>query len=524
MGGTMSRRQAALLLGQSLVVAPILAANSGTSAAEAMQEAATGRDEQGKAPVYIVLWFDTEDYMLPASDDAAKRIADFLNNLGIRATFKVVGEKARVLEQRQRTDVIAALSRQEIGYHSNTHSQQPTPAVYEAVLDWELGQEEFNRRERTGFDDVTRIFGRPPSCYGQPGVSWAPQAYPALKKWGVHVYLDDGEQIQLNGKPFWYGGLLNIFHIQAGQQLEPNNDWSNLEKAKEDFKSLYAEMSSHPPGGLISFMFHPTQLVSEVFWDAVNFANGANPPRSEWKRQPEKSPAQREQAFKYFEGLITYIKSFPNVRFLTASEASVVYRDMAQGRVFSSQELAEIAGQVNTNITYQVHKNYSLSASETFSLLNGFVARFASHCACGNVKLDGTPYGPSSRAYGVTMPRTDTEIAWSQFSRTSMNVEKFLQERREIPNAVWYGSMAVTPESYLLALAEVTQALVSKAQPPDSVRVLPGELTASQWVAKDSLSIWGWPIFPPGFHSAHLMDLARLQAWTLKPAILEDLR
>src|ERR1700689_1412863 len=177
------------------------------------------------------------------------RIADFLTKNGIRATFKVVGEKARVLERRQRTDVIAALCRQEIGYHSNTHSQQPTPAVYESALDWELGQEEFDRRERPGFDDVTRIFGRPPSCYGQPGVSWAPQAYPALKKWGVNVYLDDGPQVQLDGQPFWYGGLLNIFHIKAGQQLEPNNDWSNLETAKADFNTLYAEISSKPPGG-----------------------------------------------------------------------------------------------------------------------------------------------------------------------------------------------------------------------------------------------------------------------------------
>jgi hypothetical protein len=520
---TLTRRQAALLLGQTFMAAPILAAKRGGARSDAVQGSSAARHDNLEAPVYVVLWFDTEDYMLAASDDAAKRIADFLSNLGIRATFKVVGEKARALEQRQRTDVIAALSRQEVGYHSNTHSQQPTPAVYESVLDWELGQEEFDRRERAGFDDVTRIFGRPPSCYGQPGYSWAPQAYPALKKWGVQVYLDDGDQVQLNGKPFWYGGLLNIFHIDAGRHLEPNDDWSNLEEAKADFKSLHAEISSRPPGGLISFMFHPTQLVSEVFWDAVNFADGANPPRSEWKIQPEKSPAQREQAFRYFESLIIYIKSFPNVRFLTASEACVLYRDLAQGRVFTPQDLAEIASQVHTNVTFQAHKNYALSSSETFALLNSFVARFASGCACGSVKLDGTPYGPSSRAYGVTMPDNGLEIAWNQFSRTSLEVNEFLEKRRQIPNAVWYGSTAVTPESYLLALADVAQSLVSKEKPPDSVRVLPAELAAAHWVAKDSASLWVWPIFPPGFHSAHLMDLARLQAWTLKPAILENL-
>ena len=443
---TMTRRQAALLFSKTLAATPILAASSGVLTSDAVQGTSANREEgKSKAPVYIVLWFDTEDYMLPASDDAAKRIADFLDKQGIRATFKVVGEKARVLEQRQRTDVIAALSRQEIGYHSNTHSQQPTPAVYESVLDWELGQEEFDRRERAGFDDVRRIFGRPPSCYGQPGYSWAPQVYPTLKKWGVQVYLDDGQHVQIDGTPFWYGGLLNIFHIKAGLQLEQNEDWSNLEEAKANFKSIYAEMSSRPPGGLVSFMFHPTELISAKFWDAVNFADGANPPRSGWKRQPERSPAQREQAFQYLEGLITYMKSFPDVRFVTASEASVLYRDNAQGQQFSLHDLGDIASQVGSSITFQAHENYTLSSSEVFTLLNGFVARFASQGTRESIKLDFTPYGPSSRAYGMTMPDSNMKIAWNQFSRTSIDVNGFLEKRRAVPNAIWYGSTAVTP-------------------------------------------------------------------------------
>src|SRR6188472_3855236 len=76
--------------------------------------------------IYVVLWFDTEDYILPSSDDAAKRLATFLTDQGIRATFKVVGEKARTLERRHRSDVIAALQKHAIGYHANTHSQHPT--------------------------------------------------------------------------------------------------------------------------------------------------------------------------------------------------------------------------------------------------------------------------------------------------------------------------------------------------------------------------------------------------------------
>src|SRR5438067_8160896 len=85
---------------------------------------------QAASPVYVVLWFDTEDYIEPASDDAALRIAKDLTALGVHATFKVVGEKARVLESRGRRDVIEALSKHAIGYHSNWHSVHPTPAEY----------------------------------------------------------------------------------------------------------------------------------------------------------------------------------------------------------------------------------------------------------------------------------------------------------------------------------------------------------------------------------------------------------
>ena len=67
------------------------------------------------APVYVTLWFDTQDYILPQDDDATKRLADMLTKLDVHATFKIVGEEARVLERRGRKDVIAALKRHDIG-------------------------------------------------------------------------------------------------------------------------------------------------------------------------------------------------------------------------------------------------------------------------------------------------------------------------------------------------------------------------------------------------------------------------
>jgi hypothetical protein len=496
-----------------------------SQAAEPMRRERGAAATAGKTPVlppaqgsvYVVLWFDTEDYILPQSDDAAKRVAEILSRQDVRATFKVVGEKGRTLERRGRRDVIEALARNEIGYHANTHSQHPTVAEYEATLDWEEGAEEFTRRERPGFEDLRRIFGRAPTCYGQPGSSWAPQAFPALKAWGVRVYLDDGLQVGLDGKPFWYGGLLNIFNIKAGSDLRPDAHWSNLDQAKANFKATYTQLS--PSGGVVSIYFHPCEFIHREFWDAANFAKGANPPRDKWQRPPMKSPQEIERDFSYLEGLARYMKSFPRVQFITASEALGVMPDRAQGHKFSAIELGEIAGQVIPEVSFQVRQDYALTASEQFVLLNDFVARAIRKQPTEPLVLRGTPYGPALASSELP---DNVKVARSQFSRTVLDVAGFLEKNGQIPNVVWLGSTPVPPESYLVALAQTTRALLSASALPAFVTLQPARLAVARYVADDSPSLWDWIIFPEGFDAPQLMVLAKLQAWTLKPAMLAE--
>src|SRR6266436_706424 len=179
--------------------------------------AAAENKESGR--VDVILWFDTEDYLLPADDDASKRLAEMLTAKGVRATFKVVGEKARVLEKRGRTDVIEAMKKHDIGYHANYHSVHPTPSEYLAECGLLDGMDEFIRREGGGAADVRRIFGVDTlACYGQPGSSWGAQAIAALPQigvapHGVPCYVDEGTHIGLGGQPFWYAGALNVYHM-----------------------------------------------------------------------------------------------------------------------------------------------------------------------------------------------------------------------------------------------------------------------------------------------------------------------
>jgi hypothetical protein len=480
--------------------------------------ASAGLAQAPSHPIYVVLWFDTEDYILPPSDDAAKRLAEFLTDEGVPATFKVVGEKARTLERRRRYDVIAALRRHDIGYHANTHSQHPTPAEYESGLDWDTGVAEFGRREQGGFADVARIFGKTPCCYGQPGSSWAPQSYGALQQWGVKLYLDEGTQIGLDGKPFWYGGLLNIFNTQEGEQLRPNEKWDNLEESKAKFRTIYGRMSLNPTGGLISLYFHPCEFIHQWFWD-LNFANGANPPPGQWKRPPLRSAAQQEQSFTYFEDLVRYMKSFPEVRFITGSDAIRLFPDLAHTRKFSTKDIRDIAEAVTPEVSFQTRGDYALSASEIFEVLDTYVGKAITGgtSVVALFEIANTPYGPAVDPPQLQHP---IDVPWDQFARTLRDVSDFVSRNHQMPAYTWFGSIAVPPESYVVALADVAKTLLAGKPAPPTVTLPVARLAVMKYVAEDSPAVWNWPIFPKGFHSDHLLSMARLQTWTLKPALL----
>lgn len=470
------------------------------------------------APVYVTLWFDTEDYLLPQDDDAAKRLAETLTRLGVRATFKVVGEKARVLEQRGRKDVIAALARHDIGFHSNMHSQPPTMAVYLQNAGWDEGRAEFRRREAPGVRDVRRIFGVTPVAYGQPGSSWAPQAYPALRDMGITMYLDEADHVGLDDQPFYYGGILNVFRMRSNLARMSLDGGDSLAKGKAAFTAIAERLRGHG-GGTISIYYHPNEWVQTEFWDAVNFRQGANPPRSAWKKPGTRPSAETEQAFKDFEEYVRFIKARPGVRFVTATDLKRIYRDSAPARSFGRDDLTGIARSVRKEITFQRFDGYTLSAADVFGLLTQGAAAFAESrawpAAVKIVALDGP-----DRAY--TAPTGGTRSAslpWEAFARAIRDTADRCRTSHRVPAEIWVGSESFSPADYLATLAGVLDQALASGEPPAEVRRLDGHFTADREVAEDSVKLWGWPIFPEGFHAPRLMELARLQAWTLKPAV-----
>jgi hypothetical protein len=442
-------------------------------------------------PVYVVLWFDTEDYIEPKADDAALRIARDLSAEGVRATFKVVGEKARVLEKRGRRDVIQALAQHAIGYHSNWHSVHPTPAEYLVRLGYLEGAEEFERREGPGVADVKRIFGKQPVCYGQPGSSWGPQSNLALRKLGIPVYLDEGEQVGVDEQPFWYGGLLYVFRMGKNQFRAQLNAGAEDTAAYQRFDEAAARLASGG-GGAISIYYHPTEFVTTEFWDAVNFARGANPERDAWVKPRLRTAEESERCYGVLRRFVQHMKAQPGVRFVTAQDLLGIYADPAAKGV----DRKAVAAHLSRGIVFGEIQGQMLSAAEMLLGLMEVEPQI----------VDG-PVAPGTTIYAKpTIPA-------AAFRKATSDAADFVRRFHRLPNEVFVGAET-------LSLADFAATLAGSLDGVDPVKVVPGRIEFDRYFASDGRKTFNWVIHPEGFNGAPLLELGRLQGWTLKPAKL----
>jgi len=468
------------------------------------------------AKVYVTLWFDTEDYLLPQSDDAAKRLAEILDQEGVKATFRLVGEKARVLLQRERWDVIEALARHDIGYHSNLHSQHPTVAEYLDGLGWDEGAEEFIRREGEGCYDVASILGRQPSNYGQPGYSWAPQVYPALARLSIPVYICDGGHVGLDEQPFWYLGIFNVLNMGANEtRLEPVPD-ADERAAMAAFRSIHERLLSRG-GGTVSIVYHPCEFAHREFWDAVNFINGEQPSRDKWVAPAARDREEMGTILEKFRDYVMFIRDLPDTEFVHPGDLLRLYEDRSVGRPFRMEELDELCGEAVDDIGYKLLGDVSLSAAEFLVLLARSLFFFEVNGHLPPVVTTGYLDPPDDEHPGVAPGST---VPGHLFRSAVADLNDYLESQGKVPQFVMAGSARIRTVDFLATMAVAFKELRATGKLPDEVAIREGRLTAARHVAADDAPVWDWVIFPPSFSPRRLLRLARLGAWTIKPAIL----
>lgn len=452
----------------------------------------------------VLLWWDTEDYINPESDDALLLLLREHRKRDIPATWKMVGEKTRMLRERGRDDVIELLSDPlfDIGYHTDFHSAHPTIAEYTEHLNWEEGVAEILARENDGFMTTRETFGKPVLCYGQPGASYTPHVYEAMRVWDVPSYVGGCVYLGLPDRPSYMMGRLGVSWLgKASCSFPARKGEQAVELARETMK---AHLASPPPGRLVSEGNHPNEWSISEWWDVVNFQDGANPPREHWRPAPlyPKERVEKMSALfgQYLDWLLendiepvsldaVFRLYGPGDFMLDAAGAKSTAREWAKGRI---------------SYFFNQKKGKSLSAAQTLFGLSLLLTEGKKRTAAPEVDPPTTPSetGPPSSP----LPQETLKAA-------ARSLVAHVRACGALP-----ADVAVGPNEKisLVDFAAAVAALVSGSEPiAGPARFLPAEM-----VRVYGRDVGPWPIHHPGFTGENLHRLTQCLAWSFKPALL----
>jgi hypothetical protein len=472
--------------------------------------------------IYVYLWFDIEDYVTKESNDLPLTALKILKKYNVPVTCKLVAEKIRFLQQNNRSDVLAAIAEQDVGYHLDTHSRHPTLYEYLSELDVRSGAKEFYTREIQGLELVKQVFNRSPSCFGHPGPIWAPHVYPALTAMQIPIYLDETSILSLHDQPYWYCGVLNLnganrnFIVIDYSFQNPNG----AVILKQRFRRTHRKLRH--TGGAISILFHLHTTINKQFWDVVNFKRGKNRSIEECERPPAQPLKITRRAWEQFEELIRYISSNPDVEFITATQAARMYgRTIETETAVGRDELREISRHYRTSCDYfESVEGRVLSPSQGFYA----IAKALSGLTDGTVipaKIEfKEPLGPMavSKTIGIR------KVSSADFLASAKAAVEFMDEENCLPSALRVGdSTSLSPEDFLTTASKLLGDLLIGNHLPSKIILTRGKAPNSRYLnPADFRKACRWAVLPPNFKAPKILEQIQLQAWTLRPALLSQ--
>jgi hypothetical protein len=464
-----------------------------------------------KPKAYLVVTFDTEDYISPESeriDDIPKWLAEIMTEEGVTGTFFVIGEKARSLEKRGRSDVIAAMARHDIGSHTNFGSIHPTVTEQLEKADWVNGAASMSAQESAGIKELERIFGVPVRTLARHGGSYGPQLVYALGRLKAGY---QGSPASLPGRDVvWFCNALNFSAQYAG--------FDEFFYKDVLFEPVFAKLQADLPklaqtsDVLALFAGHPTKIRADEFWD-LNFYGGKNTAPSEW-RMPRLRPQETMvNAQKNFRRLMKFIKGRDDIEITDYRALMDVYG--GQKETMSAEELRTMAG--------AALREKRLAPSEFFSpaeAFAGLVRSILAYRAEGALPANVAavrPLGP------MKLPNEHPEI-----SRVSLedvyglarDAEDQIKGSGALPSSLTIrGSRIWTGSLFALFAAVYLDMSAGNARPEyDVIGFEAFPKTSVDRIVKEVEGYKSWPVHRPDLDMTKIVEFTKLQLWTLKPA------
>lgn len=470
-------------------------------------------DPAARPKTFLVVTFDTEDYISPESehiDDIPKWLAETMTEERVTGTFFVIGEKARSLERRGRRDVIEAMARHDIGSHTNLGSIHPTVTEELETAGWDDGLRLMLEQESAGLKDLERIFGIPVTTLARHGGSYGPQLVAALGRLGAGY---QGSPASLPGHDVvWFCNALNFsYQYAAGFDDAYYKD----ELFEPAFDKLKAELPGVIKKSQVIALFggHPTKIRAEEFWD-LNFYGGKNTPPERWvmpRLRPQETMATAQRNFRR---MMRWVGDRRDIEITTYRALMDVYG--RQKEIIGRKDLRDMAR--------RALKEKKLAPSEDFSPAEAFAGLAEAIATAGRGgKLPADQ--PVIHALGpkespLVKPETE-RVTFEEAVALAQAAADHVAATGMLPSVLESGGRRIgTGSLFALFCAVFLDVDAGRRAADYDVPAFEAYPAANE--AKIVAEIEGyktWPVHKPDLDMSRIVELTRLQLWTLKPAL-----
>lgn len=453
----------------------------------------------------VLFSLDEEDYITPRADESVEFWAKVLKENGIKGSFNLVAERARVLRERGRKDIIELLKFHEINYHSDYHSLHPTFPEYLEELEWDEGVREVIKREIKGLNDVKEIFGQSPIGFMQPGNSGTPQVFYAMFLLDMPVMEASFLHTLSDGKLVWYCNSLNgltwDFSFESYFFCE-----NRLEAMKNDFQKLCEKHE------IVVLGTHPCRLVTSEFWDNVNFSKGQNTPPENYKPAPLYPDHFVQELMRDITAFVKWLKAKADIEFITYREVYDRYRQTTKW--VDTDTLFKLAEKMLEKIDYAVLDGQSFSAAEIFSLFVWALKHFAVNNHLPEKIPARRTIGPTSEIPPI---EKELEVSLGDFLKGCREANDFIVQKNRLPPYVEIGGVKIGIGSFLKSMAGCLLALKEGIK---RANIQIGKAESYPAIAEELPlpNYEGTWLYPPSFKGEKIIKLAKLQFWSIKPA------
>ncbi|MEW6358738.1 MAG: hypothetical protein AB1696_20550 [Planctomycetota bacterium] len=475
----------------------------------------------------VVFGLDVEDVYNPESDDALLNLCRIFAAEDLQLCLFTAGEKARVMRQRGRKDVIEAMRRHEICYHGNYWGDFPEPAVrYGARLTFDEAVSLALSVESKGLHDVAEITGQFPVawCCHQAQQS-LPMQY-AMKLAGVRCWAGGPRGWLMNWLSWPRSGCtvslqgdwnMEVDPLDRDRLKPPADPAADLKAAQAAFENLAAQKE------FISFVGHPVCWVMSnwggLYHYATLFRSGtAGPyprPRITAPSHP-RSQADREAALEFVRKLLRWIKTRKDVNLTTY--ARLCKRDEEDPVLWITRpQMLKLAGRVRDKLDAVVDCGTSFSPADILGMLIFSVDYMWNHgkwpADIPVQRLLGPTERPLSHAGRVTIDRRSLIAG-------CLAANSIMMDERRIPAKLRASRVDLGPSGLLFLLAEFVLKAEKDGALPEEVGIesppdLPGVVETS--IIKDRR--FGSSNMPPDWDMTPLWDMLRWQSWSYRPAV-----